>query len=265
MKFQEKMHPGRDAIGQDAESVRQEERGRIAREIHDELGQILAFVRLEADRLDQEARRERSASAAAFRERSADLVNGIDAAIDAVRRISAGLRPRQLGKAALSPSKGLSQAAEALIGEFRSCTGIKCAWKGKESPNGLDETASLVVLRILQESLTNVARHAQARNVRIVMTRKDGWFQMRVADDGIGIRLQEPFEARSRGISGMAERACRVGGIVSVSPKRSGGTLVTFRMPARKGCPAPVKPKANENTRMKLHSDKGRTCTFIVR
>ena len=239
--FEEQLRASRDQLRQLAagiESTREEERLRISREIHDELGQVLSALKLDLEGLAFQRRPRDARSRNDLSERIAGLVRNIDISINTVRRIAAELRPSILN------DLGLSAALKWQIQEFESRTGIPCRWQGLREGLRLGAETSLAVFRIFQETLTNVVRHADAHTVSIRVTTKGGWLTLRVADDGKGLDPKYLSDSQSLGLLGMRERALLLGGRVEFSARRGGGTVVTVQVPAfaSDAAPSPLPP-----------------------
>jgi len=208
-------HERRESARQ-ALSVQEGERQRVARELHDEVGQVFTAIMLQIE------------SAAAHA--PADLHDELEelretartGAID-VRRIAARLRPEAL------EDLGLRSALSALVSAFAEQTNIQTE-KTLEMPGQLDREQELVVYRVAQEALTNVARHARASRVEVSLRREDGQVVLRVSDDGQGLPLSAMRS--SHGIRGMRERAMLIGARLTLSnPGR--GTDVVLQVPTR--------------------------------
>lgn len=214
------------------QSAREEERAVVAREMHDELGQALTALKLDTSwmmgRLSQNQE--------PLRERLLSMVSLIDEAIITVRRVSSRMRP------AVLDDLGLEAAIEWLTREYATRTGIECELdlQGENPP--LDEESATAVFRILQEALTNVARHAEASRVQIGLQVTDGDLVMRVRDDGKGISQEEIDGRQSIGLIGMAERAVVLHGRVEFNRPPEGGTEVLLFVPigAAAGSPGTV-------------------------
>lgn len=202
------------------EAVREAERTRIAREIHDELGQYLTALRMDA-----------SMMGIRFGADNPELerqVNGmkktIDTTIGVVRNLATTLRPGAL-------DMGLVSAAEWLLSGFEERTRIRCHLYAPQESLGLDDERSTAAFRILQESLTNVARYANATEVNVRIELADGVLEMDIRDDGVGF---DPMEVRSRktfGLLGMRERALQFGGESNIDSAPGSGTIVRIRIP----------------------------------
>ncbi|RPJ51292.1 MAG: sensor histidine kinase, partial [Acidobacteria bacterium] len=202
------------------EGVREEESKRIAAEIHDQLGQSLTGARMAVARLRQSCP-----------DAPEDLQAGLQSVstllgtvMDDVRRIARHMRPLVLDQLGLGP------AVEWLVDDFRERTGAACDLELRIEDANLDDDCSLALFRILQEALTNVARHAEARHVRVALIEREGEILLRVEDDGKGI---SPDFVRSHtfGVLSMKERALRLHGDLQISPAEPTGTIVSLTIP----------------------------------
>lgn len=226
----QEMTDGLRSLAARLEAVREEERTRISREIHDELGQSLTGVRMDLDRLEE--RVQALPLPAADREpidakiRSArDLVLST---LDTSRRISRQLRPSVLDVL------GLQAGIEWQLDEFQKRTGITTSLVA-DDVSDLDEASSVALFRILQESLTNVARHAGASAVRVRLLRTEGETVLEISDNGRGFTPGVKPSPRSIGLLGMKERASTLGGEAVVRSQPGQGTTVEVRVPQRGG------------------------------
>lgn len=203
------------------QSALEDERTRIAREIHDELGGILAALKMDmswlAKRLpdDQPARREKASA----------MNRLIDEAIQTVRKITTDLRPSILD------NLGLLAAIEWQVREFRQRTGMKCRLGLPRQEVFLDEARATAAFRILQETLTNIALHSGAAAVNIRIKVDGTRLVIKIMDDGRGITREQMFGPHSYGILGMHERARHFGGKVSIAGDPGKGTTVTVSIP----------------------------------
>lgn len=204
----------------------EEERQRIAREIHDELGQqlTLAKLRLAALRTGAGAR-----MAAGLDEASAT----IDGAIRTLRRIATELRP------AVLDALGLTAAVEWQARAFQERTGISVV-VGRLEEMELGAATSIALFRILQEALTNVARHSQADQVRVALYREADEAVLEIEDNGIGMDRVSERLASSLGLIGMRERAALLGGSLTITSAPGEGTRLASRTPARGAAGAPA-------------------------
>ena len=200
--------------------VREEERTRIAREVHDELGQALTGLRLDLSWLSGQLRGARGP-----RRKIKSMSVQIDATIQAVRRIATELRPGVLD------SLGLAAAIEWQAAEFQTRTGIRCELKIEVTETIWEHNFSSACFRIFQETLTNIIRHARASHVAVRLTRVGRDLVLTVHDDGRGITARQSAHAASIGLIGMRERAAQLGGDVSFAGAPRRGTTVTLRVP----------------------------------
>jgi len=211
------------ALSAHLHSVREKEQARIAREIHDELGQALTGLKFELSSLAQRLRGRPGGLA----KRAADLTALVDQTIQDVRRISSELRP------ALLDDLGLVAALEWHTREFAKRVRIQCKFEALGQPPDVDPDLRIALFRICQEALTNVVRHARAAAVRVVLDARGDRIVLEVRDDGIGI---SPAHAGggSLGLLGMRERARAFGGKLEIESVSGGGTLVRAEIPLRK-------------------------------
>jgi signal transduction histidine kinase len=200
--------------------VREEERTDVAREIHDELGQALTALKMDVHQVGQ-----RLGDAHAVAPKLKTMSRLIDTTVQTVRRISSELRPKLLD------DLGLSAAIEWQARAFEQRAGIVCAIRSEPDDIVLDPARSTALFRIFQEALTNVARHAEASRVDVVLTNFAGAVEMSVADDGKGIGAAQVEDGRSLGIVGMRERVRAQGGELQITRRPEGGTAVHVRIP----------------------------------
>jgi signal transduction histidine kinase len=204
------------------QSVREEERTRIAREVHDELGQALTGCKLDASWLAARLPKDLKP----LIERARALSAHIDSTIQTVRRISTELRPGVLDHL------GLGAALEWQANEFQNRTGIKCEVHANLHEPLLDPELSTTFFRIFQETLTNVIRHAGATQVSVALKQADGQILLEVRDNGRGISKSEISNPGAMGLLGMRERAALLGGQFQIgSVPRSEGTRVIVSIP----------------------------------
>lgn len=209
------------ALAARLQSVREEERISIARNIHDDLGQALTALKLDITQLARNAPHE---GPAAIAERTGGMCAQIDRIIDSVRRISSGLRPEVLDEI------GLAAAVEWEAREFQRRTGIRCTVDLEPGFEDPDDERSTAMFRICQELLTNVARHANATRVTIHLA--DGEIlSLKVEDNGRGIQEQEFESPRSLGFLGLRERVLAFGGSIDVKGQEGKGTSVSVCIP----------------------------------
>ena len=207
------------ALAQRFQQIRDEERASIAREVHDELGQVLARVRMSIT-LAAEEFMERGELCGQLRELDGLVAN----AMDSIRRMVGQLRLVVLEEL------GLAAAIEFQVDEFQKRTHIDTDVRISMGDEPLDPQVARVMYRICQEALTNVAIHSQAGHTEVVLKREAAYLELTVKDDGCGVDPGESERPRSLGIAGMRERALAVGGEVTVTGS-SEGTVVRAWLP----------------------------------
>ena len=201
-------------------SVREEERARIAREIHDEIGQSLTAVKIDVSWLASRL----SPRNGQMLERIGATLQLADDLIKSVRRISTDLRPGIL-------DLGLEAAVEWQAQEFQTRTGIPCKLRLLARQVVVAPNVSTALFRIFQETLTNVARHAGATQTEVVLQKKGDGLILLIRDNGRGFDPGDPSFSQSPGLMGMRERAAILGGKVSISSTPGKGTSVAAWIP----------------------------------
>lgn len=201
------------------QTVREEERKRISRELHDDLGQLLATLRIELSRLQLHG--PRLATAGTLQKMDELLV----ASIDSLRRIATDLRPKALDEG------GLYFALRSLLENFSARHGIRYELHAEEADLVLDDAYGTAVFRIVQESLTNISRHACASQVVITVTREANQLAITIRDNGRGIRRRDLTKRHSFGLLGMRERVKEMGGDMAVSGLHRQGTCIAIVLP----------------------------------
>lgn len=207
------------------ESVKESERKRIAREIHDELGQNLMALRIDVSMLAARTK----GSQTRLHTRAQAALDQIDTTIAAVRGIINNLRPAVL-------DLGLPAAIEWQVQQFKNRSNIACNLHiaGTDTDYQLDDNRATAVFRILQESLTNISRHAQAGQIKINLHKEGDKIHMTVADDGIGISPNCRRKTKSYGLIGIQERVKTLHGELIIDSDKSHGTSLTVIIPT--GC-----------------------------
>ncbi|MCS0597457.1 PAS domain-containing sensor histidine kinase [Massilia agri] len=202
------------------QTIREEERTHIARELHDDLGQLLASLRMDLTLLRQNNH---------LPDASGRLLDGMESnlltAITSLRRIATNLRPRALDEG------GLYFALQGLRDEFVERHGIACVLLAEEAELRLDDAASTAIFRIVQEALTNIARHAEATSVVLNLDRSDGELLVTIRDDGRGIRSEDMEKVASLGLIGMRERVWALHGEIAISADEPPGTRIDIAIP----------------------------------
>jgi PAS domain S-box-containing protein len=202
------------------QTIREEERTHIARELHDDLGQILASLRMDLTLLQQED----GTSADSLR-LMAGMEQNLLTAIASLRRIATNLRPRALDEG------GLYFALKGLRDDFVERYGIPTTLLADEAELRLDDAASTAIFRMVQEALTNIARHAQASAVTMNLFRSNSDLLITIRDDGRGIRPEDMEKAESLGLIGMRERVWAMNGEISVASDEPPGTRIDIVLP----------------------------------
>jgi predicted ATPase/signal transduction histidine kinase len=210
------------SLSEHLQEIREHERASIAREIHDELGQALTVMRMDASWIGKHT----GEAPEKLRGRVDEIVGLIDATIRTVQRISTELRPEILD------ILGLTAAIEWQVEEFQRREGIPCrlSCDGQEVD---DEKCRTVLFRVLQEALTNVSRHAKAREVRIRLSVNGEEAILEIRDNGRGITQQEAGSKNSLGLIGMRERVASLNGTLEITGKSRGGTCLRVNIPMR--------------------------------
>ncbi len=204
------------------QSVREDERKGVAREIHDELGQALTTLKLDLSLLRDEI----GPDARDAERRIASMVDICDATIKSVKRIITELRPRLLD------DLGLTAAMEWMSEEFQRRTGIVCRISIIPGEIVLDPERSTAIFRIFQETLTNIGRHSHATAIDAVLRRTGDTITLEVRDNGRGISEEQIQDPRSFGLIGMRERAKYFGGNLTIEGTPHTGTIVTVSLEA---------------------------------
>jgi signal transduction histidine kinase len=207
------------------QSIREEERKSVAREIHDQLGQALTAIKIDVNALVRQWPGDREQQS----EKAAAILALVDDTIQAVRRISTELRPGMLD------DLGLVATVEWAGEEFQARTGTRCQLDLPLDDIVVDQERATAIFRILQETLTNVARHADARKVEVRLAREDRGLTLEVRDDGRGISEDRLSRHQSLGILGMRERALLIGGDLTITGAPGRGTMVRVTIPEALG------------------------------
>jgi len=212
------------ALATRLQRVREEERTEVAREIHDELGQALTGLKLDIAWMKGRLPRDHEMMA-----QCVSVIQRIDQTLNAVRRIATALRPSVLDQL------GLAAAVEWQGQEFRTRTGIDVATEVSTDTAAIPDDIGSSAFRILQESLTNVARHSKATQVTIRLEQTPSLLTLVVSDNGVGVAPKYLDGTKSLGVVGMRERALACGGQFSISGHPDKGTTVTLRVPLYSG------------------------------
>jgi PAS domain S-box-containing protein len=222
-RVQDKLSRSHDQLRQLSaalQTIREEERTHIARELHDDLGQLLASLRMDLTLLQQANGTPRD---------SLRLMRGMEdnllTAITSLRRIATNLRPRALDEG------GLYFALQGLRDDFVERYAMPTTLLADEAELRLDDAASTAIFRIVQEALTNIARHAEATRVTMNLFRLNGDLLITIRDDGRGIRPEDMEKAESLGLIGMRERVWAMKGEITISADEPQGTRIDIVLP----------------------------------
>jgi signal transduction histidine kinase len=210
-------------------SAQEKERGRISRELHDELGQALATIKLQIGQIESKARRDQE-----IKQECAHTLSYLDQVIENVRRLSRDLSP------AVLEHFGLSIALQRLLSDFAKNYNMKVSFDMIE---GIDrffsQSEQAIIYRIFQEVIHNTGKHAQATHVAVNALRQDGTISFMIEDNGKGFDMHavadRDVDRKGLGLDIMKERAGMLGGVLEVSSEKGKGTRVTFRVPVAGG------------------------------
>ena len=204
-----------------ASSAREQEKGRFARELHDELAQTLSAIKMDLTSVKEQL----PAGQGQLLSKLQAMQAMLDSAVKSTRRIAADLRPMMLDDLGLIP------AAEWLMNNFTQRTGVRCEFAVDPPDLELQEPHATAVFRILQESLTNVAKHAYASLVEVTLNTGDGELKLRVRDNGRGFDPDDPRKPDSFGLVGLRERAYLLDGNIKVDAAPGKGVVIEVRIP----------------------------------
>lgn len=207
------------------QSVREEERKLITRDIHDELGQALTGFKMDLAWMRNRLQSDDATSRAQLLQKIAEMGALVDATANTIRKLCTELRPGILD------DLGLTAAIEWQAREFTKRTGIRCAVTTQAENLALDPNQTTAAFRIFQEILTNVARHAEASKVNVRLEATGSEVVLEASDNGRGIRDSEIGGTKSLGLVGMRERALLLGGALELRGVPGKGTTVTVRLP----------------------------------
>jgi PAS domain S-box-containing protein len=208
-------------LGAAAHITREQEKSRIARELHDELGQLLTMLQMDVAWCKERQPR----GDAPFGAKLDRMESLLKSTIAATRRIASDLRPLMLDDLGLVPS------IEWLVENFAQRTGIACELSIGDRDLNLSREHATAIFRIIQESLTNVAKHAQATHADITIETENHALVVRIEDDGVGFAPGAPRKPHSFGLFGLRERASLMGGEASIASASGQGTRIEVRLP----------------------------------
>ena len=205
------------------ETIREEERTTISREIHDELGQQLTGLKMDASWLSRKIPQKETV----LQEKITTMISLIEDTVKSVRRISSDLRPGILD------DLGLIDALDWASVEFERRTGIECKFKPPVEEVSFEKNLSTGIFRVYQEALTNVARHAGASRIKTTFDKSsDNWILV-IEDDGMGFDSSDVISKKTLGLVGMKERAKMFGGKLNIASKAGVGTVVRLEVPLK--------------------------------
>lgn len=227
-KRMKELQESRDRLRQLAvgiQSAQEDERARIAREIHDDLGQALTLTRMGLAHIEEKSVLVEPGLSQNFNK----LYKLIDNTMSAMRRIITGLRPPVLD------DFGLSAAIDWHVGEFQVQSGIECDLNLEALKTWMSLDKELTLFRIYQEAMTNIVRHAKANKVAVSLRKQGDFLELDIKDDGCGIPQSGLYNSKSSGILGMYERASLWGWELKIQGRPREGTQVLVRIPILKG------------------------------
>ena len=227
------------ALSNHLQRIKEDERERIARDVHDVLGGTLVAMKFEMSLLEAKL----ESDPARARERARNVGRMVDDAIATVGRVTRELRPGIL------KDFGLAAAIESHGEDFAQRTGISCNIRCTDHDLNPDYDTSLALFRVFQEALTNVSKHAQAKTIQVRLMQEEDWLVLEIADDGKGFAAEDLRKPRSFGLRGMRERLGSLGGTMEVSPALPHGTRLTLRVPLKpEVSDDPINPAAWSST-----------------
>ena len=203
------------------ETVREEERARLAREIHDELGQYVTILKMDISWIDKKL----NITDPDIRERFTKIYEHIGTTVNNIRRIITDLRPPLLDDA------GILSTIEWHLTGVEARTGIKCTLSASDTELRIGQSESIVIYRIYQEAITNILKHAQATAITVVIRISDGVFRMCIRDNGVGFDPDKAASGPTYGILGMKERAASLQGGIYIDSTAGGSTSIIMVIP----------------------------------
>jgi len=209
------------ALAARLQDAREEERTRISREVHDVIGQYMTALKMSVSMLGRRLEKEQSQAAS----RIQDINQLLDEAIKSVRKVATELRPSILD------DMGLVAALEWYVADFAARTNMICEFKCSESHIPMDADRATALYRLVQEALTNVARHAEATHIKVVLYEEEGVLHAQIKDNGRGITAEELSGRKSLGLVGMLERVQVFAGELKFEGRPGEGTTVSVTVP----------------------------------
>jgi two-component system sensor histidine kinase UhpB len=214
------------ALASHLQKIREEERSAIAREIHDELAQILTSIKINMNVLHKQlSNRTQDIESGYLEEELSSMSDLVDKTVKKMKRLIKDLRPDIL------ENLGLIPAIEWLVNEFKTRSGMICTFTKNLNSITFDKNSSLALYRITQEALSNAARHSSASEVKVNLKRDTSHIKLEITDNGSGIKTDDLNKSSSFGIIGMNERAIILGGEFKIENIPEGGTRVSISIP----------------------------------
>lgn len=205
------------------QSAREQERAKIARELHDEIGQALIALKMDISWLERKVHKGKDSPIITTQR----MNKVVDMLLQKVKWLSTGLRQD------LIEDIGLANTMDLLVFEFQSINRIKCKISISRESDNIDKSAANSICRILQEALTNVSRHSEASNISVTLQVKTDEIVFRIHDNGKGISKEEITDPKSFGIIGMKESIHSCGGKINIQGVKDRGTTITVKYPLR--------------------------------
>jgi PAS domain S-box-containing protein len=206
-------------------NAKEEEGIRISKALQNDLGQVLTGIKIEIELLSKKMKKQ---GIDEHEQRISGIIGLVDTAIRSIQKTTRGLRPLMLDEI------GLAASIELSVDNFQKRYGIGCVFENNLREGKYDSDLSAVIYRIVQESLTNIARHSKATRARVIATDTGGSLEVSVVDNGVGIDEEELTSLESVGILGMMERARALGGSLNVFRKGVRGTQIDVAIPTRR-------------------------------
>jgi signal transduction histidine kinase len=203
------------------QSVAEQEKSALSRELHDELGGLLVAARMDVSWIEERLRSEDPEILAHFRR----LHEALQAGVDVKRRVVENLRP------SLLDNLGLFPALRWQVADSCGRAGLRCIERYPDEELLLTPDASIAVFRIVQEALTNILKHARAKTIEIIIETRPRWLVVRICDDGVGLPAERLHALRSHGLAAMRHRVTGLGGQLQAQRPASGGTQIEVRLP----------------------------------
>lgn len=206
--------------------VREKERISIARELHDDFGQLLTSIKMNTAILTRELKKKEAGDLSLFLQSEIHQINStVDKTVQGLRRLITFLRPVELDNLGLIP------AIQSLVADFRKTSFIDCDFDTNIEELKMSDDAKLSIYRIIQESLTNISRHSKADVVNIKIRKEDELILISIKDDGVGMQKADPFKGKSFGLIGIRERVENLNGLIDIISAPGKGTQIKIKIP----------------------------------